>query len=340
MLKYIKQDQLDNFVNSVNVARSFAEVAAICVEVESQLEQARPNICSRKNANGEYRRPFNSVAARKLSRLMPRLPGSTLQEHSERALQAIEAGFWNGSEDDLKSALVLAVLNISPADIEEFNAGKNNATELKQEDAEPIVKPLEYLEKARSMLQSRFYSHIAVGLCVVTGRRQYEILAKAHFKKLGNAAVHFTGRAKIKGDDNGFNTVIPTLVSANEVITALAALREKKPDFIDASVTKTNACNKELNKLLRRELGEFNLETLHGARGAYAAIAHVGFNKSRKGTNLYYSRVLAHSDKKSAQDYQVYRILENDRQPLMSFADSLMNDGFDYWKIPNPIEKF
>jgi Telomere resolvase len=153
-------------------------------------------------------------------------------------------------------------------------AARRNENVVLLENPEAIV------AQAVRLLESREWADIAAGLVVVTGRRSTEILGSAVFLPKSQWSVLFTGALKRRGEVQRLTFEIPTLTTAERVITALAKLRSICPaegltaELINRKYSHAvaSACDRHFSDLVPKRDGRDNLFT-HLFRSVYAAIA-------------------------------------------------------------------
>ena len=99
--------------------------------------------------------------------------------------------------------------------------------------------------QAVRLLEQCEWAEVAAGLVVLTGRRSSEILGTANFQSKSQWSVTFTGALKRRGESQMLSFEIPTLTTAERVITALAKLRLMCP-------TEGLSANRLIRSMLRR----------------------------------------------------------------------------------------
>lgn len=117
-------------------------------------------------------------------------------------------------------------------------------------DKRPYFNDIGMIALAKDLLKSDSYMSVAMGLCLLTGRRPNEILSTAQFKAVEgvNDVVVFSGQLKTKDSDlSEKNKLIPILAPANEVITALAKLRKMR-DFSALDVPLGDTLGQVINR--------------------------------------------------------------------------------------------
>lgn len=98
-------------------------------------------------------------------------------------------------------------------------------------DKRPYYNDIGMIAVARELIGTDSYLNVAMGLCLLTGRRPSEILLTAKFKEvkgLDNAVV-FSGQLKTKDSElSRDNYLIPVLAPDKEIIAALGKLRNMR----------------------------------------------------------------------------------------------------------------
>jgi len=155
--------------------------------------------------------------------------------------------------------------------------------------------------QAVRLLESREWAEVAAGLVVVTGRRSSEILGTADFQPKSQWSVTFTGALKRRGESQVLSFEIPTLTTAERVITALAKLRLMCPTeglsaeqinqkYAQAVAT---ACDRQFSDWVPHRDGRDNLFT-HLFRSVYAAIATHWYAPPTIDANEYKAAIQGH----------------------------------------------
>lgn len=183
----------------------------------------------------------------------------------------------------------------------------------------------QYLMVAQNLMKdARSYMKIAMGLCAVTGRRPGEILATAKFEKTSHdRIIKFSGQLKTKGSDQGRdNYEIPVLCDADEIVDALARLRDKKDlSTIPVQPGKTlgQAVNlrtsKQQNETVRQYFSQYfeGKITAYSLRPAYALIAADRYKPETITGRAYFAEILGHSedDTATAASYEDFYLKKN-----------------------------
>jgi hypothetical protein len=125
----------------------------------------------------------------------------------------------------------LNYFGMTPAEYTQLNNQKQANTANRNENVKQIDNPDAIVAKAVALLEdSRNWFDLAAALAVLTGRRSSEILATAQFAKATQWSVMFTGALKRGGERQRLSFEIPTLTTADRVITALATIRRELPE--------------------------------------------------------------------------------------------------------------
>jgi bisphosphoglycerate-dependent phosphoglycerate mutase len=206
-----------------------------------------------------------------------------------------------------------------------INQPSNDAVELRNENQQLIEDPDAIVDRARELLTSRNWPDVAAGLVVCTGRRSSEILATARFEYKTPFSVIFTGQLKRRGEPVTLSFEIPTLVPAQEVITALAMVRR----YVDCDglnnlqvntkygTSVVNAVSRNFDGLVPHRAGKEDLYT-HLFRSVYARIATHWFCPPNVADITYMATIQGH-----------YQILEAPTDELRRSYASTRN-YFDY----------
>jgi Telomere resolvase len=174
--------------------------------------------------------------------------------------------------------------------------------------------------QAVRLLEQREWAEVAAGLVVLTGRRSSEILGTANFRSKSQWSVTFTGALKRRGEAQILAFEIPTLTTADRVITALAKLRQMCPTeglsaeqinqkYAQAVAT---ACDRHFSNLVPHRDGRDNLFT-HLFRSVYAAIATHWYAPPTVDANEYKAAIQGHYAILEATDDKLRRSLAASR---------------------------
>lgn len=182
-----------------------------------------------------------------------------------------------------------------------------------------VVSRSAILSAAQKLLQGNSYIGIAIGLIAVTGRRPVEILKTGTFTKTGDYSVIFSGQLKTKGSEiSRDNYEIPTLIPADEVIDALAKLRDKK-DFsgVDNRQVEMRVATQIQDKMEDVFFGLWTKPNAKDLRAIYAQINWERYEQSAVGQRVLdkqtkrFSLLLGHAEKdvKTAESYIRFRTI-------------------------------
>jgi hypothetical protein len=155
--------------------------------------------------------------------------------------------------------------------------------------------------QAVRLLEQREWAEVAAGLVTLTGRRSSEILGTADFQAKSQWSVIFTGALKRRGEAQILSFEIPTLTTADRVITTLAKLRQMCPtEGLSAeqinqkySQAVATACDRQFSNLVPHRDGRDNLFT-HLFRSVYAAIATHWYAPPTVDANEYKAAIQGH----------------------------------------------
>lgn len=108
------------------------------------------------------------------------------------------------------------------------------------------------IAQAVELIASDKHTEIAIGLCLLTGRRPFEIFCTGEFKAYtpegqtqpSSDIVLFRGQAKMRGSRADEWFLVPVLCPALDILNAYQKLREKLPDF-------PNLTGKEFNSRMQ-----------------------------------------------------------------------------------------
>lgn len=178
------------------------------------------------------------------------------------------------------------------------------------------ISELLYSTQIRDGVASPYFSHLALGLALATGRREIEVVKQGRFKKVGEFEVEFSGQAKRRsGVDYDSSYRIYTLVAADVVIEALNKLRSL-PEAIELqhldNVAVNNRVHSNLNQLAKRVLGSPE-RVFKDSRPIWARVVfELHFNRDPKwrGVNedIFWREQLGHEDTETQQTYKQFKI--------------------------------
>lgn len=175
-----------------------------------------------------------------------------------------------------------------------------------------IVNYEKMIQEARGLLDSNKYSEIALGLCLLTGRRLTEVLKTASFTnyKRRKYMLNFEGQLKKKIEFDK----LPIYVLGNcasECKTALKKIRSilNTKNLSNKQVERKyhTTVNQRCTMIFKPYLGRC---TAHDLRAAYAAICSEVYRPKTVDQNIFLSAILGHNwqDTDTAQSYKKYFI--------------------------------
>lgn len=161
-----------------------------------------------------------------------------------------------------------------------------------------------------------FYSHLALGIAMATGRRAVEVLAQGRFKKAGEFELEFSGQAKQRmGVDYSSSYRIYTLLSADVVLAAIESMRSM-PEVMELQDKDNTEINKRtaktLNSLAKRVFGD-ERRVFKDSRAIWARIvyeAHFKRDSRWKSVNdeVFWREMLGHEDLDTQESYKQFKI--------------------------------
>lgn len=161
-----------------------------------------------------------------------------------------------------------------------------------------------------------YFSHLALGLALATGRREIEVLKLGRFKKVGEFELEFSGQAKRReGVDYSETFRIYSLVRADEVLEAFAKLRAL-PEVLElqhlSNVEVNRRVAKTLNTLTKRVFGSEE-RVFKDSRSIWARIVferYFGQDARWKKVNedVFWQEMLGHEGMKSQIHYKAFKI--------------------------------
>lgn len=216
-----------------------------------------------------------------------------------------------GCMDDLRRAIKQALgadhfslefVKFSTAEYTKLNDQKQNRVATRNENIQYITDPDAIVATAVRLLESPEWSEIAAGLSVLTGRRIAELLSTAEFSKKTQWSVTFTGALKRRGELKQLAFEIPTLTTADRVITALAKVRKELPETQDMPAVAINrsyeqavirAVDKHFAGIIPTRHGKDSLYT-HANRAVYAVIAEFWYCPRQVNGTEYRATIQGH----------------------------------------------
>jgi cell division protein FtsB len=197
--------------------------------------------------------------------------------------------------------LALESMNFTVAEWTMINAPIEDQVARRNENVVLLDNSEAIVALAVRLLESREWAEVAAGLVVLTGRRSSEILSTANFQSKSQWSVTFTGALKRRGEAQILSFEIPTLTTADRVITALTKLRQMCPtEGLSAeqinqkySQAVATACDRQFSNLVPLRDGRDNLFT-HLFRSVYAAIATHWYAPPTVDANEYKAAIQGH----------------------------------------------
>ena len=216
--------------------------------------------------------------------------------------------------------LVLDCLNFTVAEWTTINSPIEEQVARRNENVVLLENPDAIVAQAVRLLESREWADVAAGLVVLTGRRSSEILGTAQFQPMSQWSVLFTGALKRRGESQRLSFEIPTLTTAERIISALAKLRQVGPTegltagqinqkYAQAVAT---ACDRHFSAIVPKREGRDNLFS-HLFRSVYAAIATLWYAPPNVDANEYKAAIQGHYAILDADDGTLKRSLAASR---------------------------
>jgi hypothetical protein len=185
----------------------------------------------------------------------------------------------------------------------------------KSEDQQPIYHHERLIDKALACLDSRYYSTVLLGLCLLSGRRPIEICMTGDFCEdvnLPEGQVWFAGQAKTRNEEREEQPfAIPLLCDVPRFIDAWDRFRTMK-DFTSYDGRRFKSLGKTFGEAYTAHFAPLmpSDTTVRNLRDAYALIAYHTCRPAHPqiAINLYLKQILGHSDSKgqTAQSYQKF----------------------------------
>jgi Telomere resolvase len=227
----------------------------------------------------------DTIAGRQQAEALNRRIRQDWHDRGSRALTQ-QQGLMDDTRKAIKDALSrnhwsLGYIQFSPEEHTEINNIKQNRVAERNEATQQLNNPDEIVGTAVGLLESPEWASIAAGLATLTGRRVAEILSTAKFIKKTQWSVIFTGALKRRGETVKLSFEIPTLTTADRIITALSRLRAELPEATEMEPTEINkkyeqavarSCAQAFAGLVPSREGKDSLYS-HLFRAIYATIA-------------------------------------------------------------------
>lgn len=170
--------------------------------------------------------------------------------------------------------------------------------------------------QVRDGVATPYFSHLALGLALATGRREIEVLKLARFKKAGEFELEFSGQAKRRGGvDYEESYRIYTLVSADLVLEAFAKLRAM-PEALELqhldNIAINNRVHSNLNQLTKRVFGSQE-RVFKDSRAIWARVVfELHFNRDecwkKVNETVFWRAMLGHEDMDTQESYKAFKI--------------------------------
>lgn len=178
------------------------------------------------------------------------------------------------------------------------------------------INELFYSVQVRDGVAAPYFSHLALGIALATGRREIEVIKQGRFEKVGEYELEFSGQAKRReGLDYSSSYRIYTLVQADAVLEALAKLRSL-PEALELqhldNVAINNRVHSNLNQLAKRMLGS-DERVFKDSRAIWARVVfelHFGRDAKWKSVNedVFWREMLGHGDAITQRSYKQFKI--------------------------------
>lgn len=197
--------------------------------------------------------------------------------------------------------LALECMNFTVAEWTTINSPIEEQIARRNENVVLLDNPEAIVARAVRLLENREWAEVAAGLVVLTGRRSSEILGTADFQPKSQWSVLFTGALKRRREPQRLSFEIPTLTTAERVITALSKLRLICP-AANLTIEQINqkyahavstACDRHFSDLVPNRNGRNHLFT-HLFRSVYAAIATFWYAPTTVDANEYKAAIQGH----------------------------------------------
>ena len=178
----------------------------------------------------------------------------------------------------------------------------------------------EVVGKALELIKSDCFSHVTLGLILLTGRRPSEVLKTAKFEIVDSQNVLFSGQLKTRDCPTAKTAPfpIPVLADASSICEALSRLRGM-PQVRALADKPVKTCNSKagvLSEACDRHFGKLIKDcTPHELRAAYAQICLVYRRSDRaKRTDYepYFAEILGHAedDLDTSKKYKKFELLD------------------------------
>jgi integrase len=209
----------------------------------------------------------------------------------------------------------LALKYLVKNDIEKLIRGEIKTTAIYQKHVKTReVNADDVISKAEELLDSKYYTSVALGLMLLTGRRATEILKTAIMEVVDDDNVLFSGQLKTKDSINAKTKpyTIPVLTNSEKIVDALSKLRAMN-DFSnisnDAVHSKTNST---LNDACKRSFkGLIDNPMPKDLRAVYAAICVEEVSHRGQSDDAFIAQILGHAEEDivTAQSYKGFEVI-------------------------------
>ncbi len=168
----------------------------------------------------------------------------------------------------------------------QLNARGRQLHQLYLKDPDAIV------AQAVRLLDSPEWADVAAGLALLTGRRLNEVLRTAVFSVQSRWVVTFKGALKRRGEDIPLIFDIPTLTTAQRVVSATEKLRAITPSNANEAKVAI-ACDRHFSTLVPAPIGKANLYS-HLWRSVYCCIATFWYCPKYVDDLLFKAHIMGH----------------------------------------------
>lgn len=191
-----------------------------------------------------------------------------------------------------------------------------NTVEINYHKLMATIAELLTAQQIRGGQATQYFSHVALGLALATGRREIEVLKLGRFEKVGEFELEFSGQAKRRqGVDYSSSYRIYSLIKADLVLEAFARLRAM-PEVLELQHLENDEVNrrvaKTLNTVAKRVLGS-EQRVFKDSRAIWARIVfetHFTTEARWKTVNetVFWREMLGHEDLDTQESYKQFKI--------------------------------